>query len=552
MSVEFRQRSISDYIAILKRRKWNILLPTIAIGLAFWWVAVGLPDLYESTTLLTIRTPQISERVAPSLTDNNVSERVQSIGQNVLSRTSLEPLVTKYDLYTEMRASGFSMEEVLVRMRKDIIVDLEKITEEKVAGLRITYRGESPEKARSVAAELGNKYITAQNIESTQNAETTKEFVDNQLAQAKAQLDALEQARIGIMQSNVETLPDSAQGLIAQLEGARNRDETIAKDREVLITEKGRLQDSIRSLNNQTRLIDDFNQSSSQDAVEQSSRIEDTPAYGQLIQRRAELTSRQESLKKQYREKHPDVIQAQTDIDSINNELAKLSRNADQRVKQANQSSARKAEMQKRSVDLEKDKAEGQIALIEKQLLQKEVEVRENAVQIGALETKLNAIPNVKVALDGVDSQYQSAKTNYDEVLKNFNAAQGQLTKEVNLQGEGIRVVDPANYPETPANKVRKPFFVVLGAAIGLGIGLVFAAPFEIRKLTTVQGLEDVKHYTNLKVLACIPPLYTDEEIRRKKFTKRLKLAGGAVASVAAIPITIVVLEITQVLERLN
>ena len=542
MSVEFRQRSMSDYVAILKRRKWNILLPTAAIGLAFWYVASGLPDLYESTTLLTIKTPAISEKVAPSLTDNNVSERIQAIGQNVLSRTSLEPLVAKYDLYVDMRAAGYSMEEILVRMRKDITVDLEKVSDTEVAGFRITYRGEDPERARNIAAELANKYILAQNIEATRNAETTKEFVDNQLANAKAQLDALESERIAIMTQNVDTLPESAQGLIAQLEGSRKRDETIGKDREVLMTEKGRLQESIRSLNSQARLIDDFNDAQSQDAVEQSTRIEDTPAYGQLIQRRAELTSRLENLKKQYREKHPEVIQAQSDIAAINDELTKLSRTAQQRVKQANQTLSRKADLQKKSLELEKQRAESQIALIDRQLEAKDVESSQNAAQIAALESKLNLIPNVKVALEGVENQYQSAKANYDDVLKKFNAAQGQVTKEVNLQGEGIRLVDPANLPETPANKVRKPFFVALGAFVGLGIGLLFGAPFELRRITTIQGLDDVKHYTNLKVLASVPPLFTEEVVAKRKRMERLKFAGGVVASIAAIPLTIILL----------
>jgi len=444
------------------------------------------------------------------------------------------------------------MEEILVRMRKNITVDLEKVTDEKVAGFRITYRGETPEKAMSVAADLANKYIAAQNIESTQSAETTREFVDKQLADAKAQLDALEKQRIAIMTQNVDTLPESAQGLIAQLEGARKRDETIAKDREVLMTEKGRLQDSIRSLNSQARLVDDFSQAQSTDTVEQVTRIEDTPAYGQLIQKRAELNSRLENLKKQYREKHPEVVQAQTDIASINQELANLTRTADQRVKLANQSLARKAEMQKKSLDLEKERAESQIGLIDRQFAAKEVESRENAAQIATLEAKINGIPNVRVALDGIDNQYQSAKENYDEVLKKFNAAQGQLTKEVNRQGEAIRLVDPANLPETPANKVKKPFFVALGSLIGLGLGVLFAVPFELRRLTTIQGLEDVKHYTHLKVLAAVPPLYTKEVVVKRKRFQWLQLAGGFAASMAAIPLTVLLLEVTHVLDSLN
>jgi len=552
MNVKFRQRSVGDYLAILKRRKWNLILPTASLMFAFWWVSTELPDVYESITLLTIKTPEISEKVAPSLTDYDVSERVQSMGQNILSRTSLEPLVGRYDLYPELREAGFSMEEVLVRMRKNITVDLVKIGDDKVTGISISYRGESPEKARSVAAELANKYIAAQNIESTQNAETTREFVDNQLAQAKAQLDSLEKQRIEIMTQNIETLPESAQGLIAQLEGARKREETIAKDREVLMTEKGRLQDSIRALNSQGRLLGDFNNAQSQDAVEQAARIEDTPAYGQLIQRRAELASRLENLKKQYRDKHPEVIQAESDIAGINFELAGLAKNADQRVKQANQSLARKAEIQKRSLDLEKERAEGQIALIQTQLSNKDLESSQNSAQIAAIEARINTIPNVRVALEGLNNQYQSAKANYDDILKKFNAAQGQFTKEINLQGEAIKLVDPANLPAVPANKVRRPFFVALGALLGLAIGVLLAAPFEVRRLTTIQGLEDVKHYTQLKVLASIPPLFTEEEVARQKWWSRLRFVGATAASFAAAPLVILLLQVTHVLERLN
>ena len=41
----------------------------------------------------------------------------------------------------------------------------------------------------------------------------------------------------------------------------------------------------------------------------------------------------------------------------------------------------------------------------------KDEELRQNAGQIAALEAKINTIPNVKVALEGINNQYQSAKT---------------------------------------------------------------------------------------------------------------------------------------------
>ena len=55
MSAEFRQRKPSEYLKILQRRKWLIVLPVIAITTAVGWVVYRLPDVYESTTLIVVR-----------------------------------------------------------------------------------------------------------------------------------------------------------------------------------------------------------------------------------------------------------------------------------------------------------------------------------------------------------------------------------------------------------------------------------------------------------------------------------------------------------------
>jgi len=47
MSAEFRQRKPSEYLKILQRRKWLLILPAIAITTAVSWVVYRLPDVYE-------------------------------------------------------------------------------------------------------------------------------------------------------------------------------------------------------------------------------------------------------------------------------------------------------------------------------------------------------------------------------------------------------------------------------------------------------------------------------------------------------------------------
>lgn len=551
MAVEFRQKSMGEIIRMLKRRKWLVLLPTLAVALAVAYVVSKLPSIYESTTLLTLKPPTISEKVVQSLSDEDLSQQLQTINQEVLSRSSLEPMIAKYKLFEMEKEAGMPTELIIEKMKENIKVVPERSDNEKVAAFRINYKDRKPEAARNVAAELASKYVNAQIIASTQSAEVTREFIENQLNQAKTNLDTIEKQRLEIMMQNVETLPESAQGLIAQLDGLRKREETIAKEKETLITERGRLNDSIRALNSQARLIEDYGEKDVQDATRQAARIEDTPAYGQLIQKRAELTARLEKLKGEYREKHPDVVDTKTQIDKVNEELAALAKNTDVRVKEANRTSSRKAEMQKKNLEIEKQKAESQIAMIEQQFQMKDDELRQNAVLISSLEAKINTIPNVKVALEAINNQYLSAKSTYDDLLKTKNAATLGVERAQNTQGETIRVVDAANLPQSPVNASKRYMAVLVGAGIGMIIGLFLAALFEIPRLFKIQNIEDAKHYTGLPVLASVPPLLTHQEIAWQKRSGWLRLMAGVIAALASIPLLIMALQATRVFEKI-
>ncbi len=551
MSVEFRQRTAGEFIKMLKRRKWLIILPMITMTAAIGYVVYKLPSVYESKTLLTVKPPTISDKVVQSLTDEDISQRLQAINSEVLSRNSLEPMITKYNLFKLERDAGVPMELIIEKMQKNIITEVEKSDDErKVASFSIKYRDRTPEAARNVTAELAGKYVNAQVIASTQTAEVTREFLDTERNQKKLELDHIEKERLNIMMQNVETLPESSQGLIAQLQGLRQREDTIAKEKQSLITEKGRLQESIRALNSQARLIEDFGEKETQDATRQASRIEDTPAYGQLIQKRAELTARLEKLKAQFREKHPDVVDTKTQIDKVNDELVKLAKSTEDRVKIANSSSSRKAELQKQNLLIEKQKAENQIAQIESQIQFKDGETQQNAIQITSLESKINTIPNVKVALEGVNARYQSAKTTYDDLLKKTNDASLQVSRESNAQGETIRVVDAANIPSSPVAP-KRAMLTGLGAAIGLAIGLFLAAAFELPRIFRIQNIEDAKHYTGLPVIASVPPLLSHDEKTWLKRLHLLKVVAGAVIAVGAIPVIAMILQATRIFERM-
>jgi polysaccharide biosynthesis transport protein len=550
MSIEFRQRTAGEFIKMLKRRKWFILLPILTMTAAIGYVVYKLPSVYESKTLLTIKPPTISDKVVQSLSDEDLSQRLQTINQEVMSRSSLEPMITKYDLFKLERNSGMDMALIIDKMRKNIVVEPEKTDTEKLAAFRISYRDRDPQATRNVTAELAAKYVNAQVLASTQSAETTRDFLQNELNLAKNELDTKEKERLNVMMQNVETLPESSQGLIAQLDGLRKREDSIVKEKETLSMEKGRLNDQISSNNRQMRVYDEFGEKETQDVARQASQIEDTPAYAQLVNKRAELSAQLDKLLKEYREKHPSVIAKKDEIARINDEIVDLRKNTDKRVLVASQSSSRKSDLQRKNLELENQRIQGQIEQIDQQIQYKQQEVQQNAGQISILESKINTIPNVKVALEGINAQYQSSKQKYDDLSKKINDASLQVNRESNAQGETIRVQDAANLPESPVAPKRF-LLTALGAGIGLAIGLFLAALFELPRVLKIQNIEDAKHYTGLPVLASVPPLLSHDEKVWLKRSHWLRLAAGFIAAVGAIPLITMILQATRIFERM-
>ncbi len=549
MSIEFRQRKPGELIGIIKRQKWLILLPMLTMTAAIGYVVYRLPSIYESTSLLTVKPPSISQNLVQSLSSEDLSQRLTTINQEVLSRSSLEPMVQKYDLYKTERSSGVPMELIIDKMYKSIVVKLDETGNEKVAAFRISYRDRDPQAARNVTSELASKYVYAQVQQSTEIAQSTNELFEKQLNEKKIALDDLEKQRLDIMMANVATLPESEQGLVAQLQGLRQREDTITKEKQTLFNEKGRMSDSIAANNRQMRLMEDFGEKETQDTA-RTTTIEDTPAYGELTKKRAELQAQLDTLKKVYKDKFPAVVAKQSEIDRINEEFENLRKNSDKRVQNATQATSRKSELQKKSLELENQRIQSQIGLIEQQLGQKDIERGQNSVQITQLEAKINTIPNVKVALEGVNARYASAKGTYDEILKKKNDAGTSLGATIDNLGEMIRVQDPANVPSSPVAPKRFVLTLV-GSGVGLLFGLLFAAFFEIPRLFRIQSIEDAKHYTGLPVLASVPLLLSEGEKTWGRRSHWLKLAAGLAAAVGIIPVIVLILQATRVFDRL-
>ena len=550
MAAEFRQRSVGEFWQMIKRRSWLIVLPTIAVGIAVGWVVLKLPDVFESKTSLAIKPPTISSDVVKQISEEELSQSLQAMSQVIQSRSSLEPMIVKYNLFETEKAAGMPMELIVDKMKKNITVEPEKADNEKWTGFKLTYRDRTPNAARSVAGELASKYVNAQAERKGEISEKTSQFIEKQLNDSKAVLDGIAQERLMVMTQNADALPDGSGALIAQLTGLRQREETISKEKDTLQVEKGRSLQQIQMINSQLNTAVSIGEREVQTDTK-TTKVEDLPIYGSMIQKRAELTAKLETLKKVYTDKMQEVIEVKTQIEEINGEIEDLKVSLKARENVAATKGNLNLEKIKANYEIQKRSFEDQLSGFDQQMAMKDEELRQNTVSIAQIESKMSQVPNVRIALEGINNRYQTAKSDYDELNKKLGESRIQVASNNENQGESIKIVDFANLPASPVNATKKPLFMGLGAGLGLALGLFLAALFEVPRLLKIQNIEDAKHYTGLPVLASVPPLLTHKEKAWQKRSHWMKVLVGIVVAFGSIPLVIILLEKSNILGKL-
>lgn len=536
MSAEFRQRKPSEYLRILQRRKWLIILPTIAIFTAVTWVVLKLPDVYQSTTLIVVKPSTLPNSVVPTSAEDNLTRQLGGIAQVVQSRSSLEPLVEKYDLYKAERMRGEPMEGVIDIMREDIIVNLNTSRNDITNGFDISFKYRDPKITQAVTSELAGKYISAQTTNTVASTSAARAFMDNQVNQARAALSEVDKQLLEFKSSHVGNLPSEAEGLFNQLSGLR-------EEQKALMSEVGRLQDRRAATANQLALLRAQNVQVIEDAAESMTDPKTTLAYSNLVTRKASLEGELTRLRQELREKHPDVIAKQKEVDQVKQEM-------DRMIDEWKEKTKAKQDRLKLMPNLTVGAAENEIKQIEGEIKRQQKLLGENEKQIGSIIERINNVPGVEVQLGALERDYQIKKTALDDLLAQQQKIALGAEAASQQQGEGIEVVDAANLPSKPVAPKRL-MLSSLGLAAGLGLGLVLVGIFEGPRLLTIQNSEDARHYTGLPVLLAVPELLTPQEARALPRRRRLLLIAGVIATIVSIPALALALKLTHVFEFL-
>ncbi|HVF42369.1 MAG TPA: GNVR domain-containing protein [Pyrinomonadaceae bacterium] len=537
MSVEFRQRTPGELARMVWRRKWLIALPTAAVAVAVAAVVWRLPNVYESTTLLTVRPASISTSAVPQLSESDLSIRINNISQEVTSRSTLEPMIVRFDLYISERRRGATMDELVERMRtRDIRFSLNTSRNDITNGFFLTFRGQDPKATQKVTEELASKFVSTQTQAAGNDARNTRAFFTERLNQARERLDEIDRQRLAFMQSHMDSLPMEMQSLVGRLAGLR-------EEQKARINEVGRLNDMIASNN---KFIADLSKSNEQGVEEFIAQMQDpksTAAYAELVKRQAEVKSEREQLGIIYKPAAPEMRANQKQIEELQKQMDAMVAEHKQKVEDQRKRLENRIDPRLTSYRNENARLQGELKRQQGLLSQ-------NESQIVVIEQRLNGIPNSEVGLEAINREYLSAKSVYDQAVVEQNNADKVSEVAGRAQGESIAVIDAASMPEQPVAP-KRPLLMLIGIFAGLVVGVAFAAAFELPKLLTVQTAEDAQHYTGLPVLVTLPVLMTPREERRMKLRRYALAAAAVIATVVSAPALAFVLYRLHLIEML-
>jgi len=476
-----RELTMQDYTGILRRRSWSILISAIlflGVGIALTYI---IPPQYVSQTLVLIERQKVPESYVMPVVTEDLSSRLASMREQILSRSRLQPIIEKFNLYAGRENT---MDDRVEMTQKAIVVKPIAAASASygMPGFFITFKAQDARTAQQVCGEITSLFVSENLNSREQSAEGTTDFLKQQLVDAKAKLDdqdaklaAFEQKYFGMLPEEESHNVNTLQSLTSQLDA---------------VTQSlGRAQQDVTFLQAMV--------------TQQSHELESSgpAATGVSVdERQAELRDlikQKQVLEAQYTPDYPDVVAISRKIADLQAEIAHASAEPAPATPPAPAASTVSRfdppQLQQLKAQLRAAQATLAAAKQDQARIQQQIRTYESYVQ---------SSPQVEAAYKQLTRDHETALGFYNSLLSKMNESSMATALEQRQQGEQFRVLDPANLPDEPT--FPNPFvFAGGGFAAGLLVGLLFAGLLEYRD-TSMRSERDIWAFTKLPTLGVI------------------------------------------------
>lgn len=479
-----RQLSPTDYLAMLRRWSWLVLLCGVVGAAASYWYSRRLPDLYSSDMTVLVAPPKVPERYAQSLVSSDqFDQRLGIVNQEVRSRSHVGQIITRVGMY-QQEIGRVPMDALVQRVNKSIVIrpvqsDLQNASAP--AGFYISFTAENPLLAQRVCSEIAALLAEGDVRLKEQQASSTKNFLQDEIASARSKLDQADNQLTAFKRQYLGQLPEQAQTNL-----------------DILLQLNLQLQGVTQELNraSQDKTREESLLSSELQAWELSKAgTNPLTLEQQLAQAQANLVT----LEGRYTSSFPDVIKAKTEIEDLKKKIA-ASQGA-----QKSQVTAGDPQKMDLSEPPHIRSMRNEIYSQQRAIEEKTQEKQKLQARIQEFQSTVQMSPLIEGKYKDLSLTYQNALSFYDDLVKKQTSAGMATNLERRQASAQFQILDPPNLPLAPGYPNRQLFAAEgLGAGLALGLMVAFLLEMSDRSIRTES---EVETFLQLRTLAVIPKL---------------------------------------------
>jgi succinoglycan biosynthesis transport protein ExoP len=505
MQEEMRGRSAQELAQeVWSRRKWLALAVVAAPLAATLSLVTFLPNIYRSTVTVLVDRQQVPESFVRPTVNSALETRLHAMSQEILSRSRLEALISRFGLYADEK-KRMSNEEGVGRMRRDIQLDLRSVDQREgrsaLVAFALSYQGSEPRQVAQVTNTLASFYVEENLKIRERQAAGTAEFLKAQLTEARGRLDEQERLLTEFKKRYLGELPQqldahlaTIERLSAQIQSNGDSQERAVERREALLRQ---LADAGALSGNDS------------DAIEE-----------QLIKVNQELMQ----LRARYSDKYPDVIRAKEEIAALERELSLQTSNPPKPTKPA--VVGRSPYVIRTRQALTGVEADIKMLKSEEKRLRSTI-----AAYLGRVEN----VPRREQEFKELSRDYDTTRELYVSLQKRYEEAQLGESMEQRQKGELFRILAPATPSEQPMAPNRLRLMLV---GVALSLGLAAAAVVGAEQLNAAfHSVDDLRAFTSVPVLVSIPRIVTPADTDRRLRRARLAAVTSVVGLVAIVSV---------------
>jgi polysaccharide chain length determinant protein (PEP-CTERM system associated) len=473
--------SPSDVKRVLRRYWWILPITTILLGVAGLGASMVLPKKYTSQTMVLVEQPTVGPDYVKPVVTEDLNHRLASIQDQVLSRTRLQPIVEKFNLYPNDRDRAH-IDELVARLKTSVTIRPMEPTPgtqtRQLPGFYVDVTFGNPRTAQQICSEITSMILAQDADDRNIQINVTTTFLSQQLEEAKKSLDAQDAKLAQFKRQYLGELPDQEQTNLSILMGMNTQLEANTQALSRAQQEKAFTESVL----------------SQQEANWKASQTGQSPetAEQQLNVLQDQLTN----LQARYTPEHPDVVKLKNQIEELKKRLATSPKSNTPASSTLPLSASEPPQIQQLRAKLRQD----EISITD--LTHRQSQIQE---QIHQLQGRVEASPIVEQQFKELTRNYQTALDFYNDLLKKRQSAGVAGDLESQQQSEQFKIYDPPSLPDQPSFPKKVVFAGGgLGGGLALGLGILFLMAVSDKSL---HNERDVELALKLPVLASVPRL---------------------------------------------